>query len=417
MTTPSTKENFHRVPDTTPIEEELLPGYKAEDYYPVTTDQTLNSRYRIICKLGRGVGSTVWLAADVKYDSLKFTSIFKRFADGVSRTSQYRAVKVCTRTTDGAVPAQASQEIAVAKYLKTAPVREHPGRRSVRTAIDSFTLNGPHGIHTCLVYAPQGMTFTELREYLPNNRLPKRMLQTSIQVLLIAMDYLHRNNVVHTDISPNNILIGATDDTPFSQLEKDEQARPVARKVLSDRTIYMSRPVPRTNGQLMLSDMGSARFGQETFKGDIMPDVYRAPEVILGMEWSSKVDLWSVGVMIWDLLEGKRLFYAKKDGLLDDEQHLAEMVSLMGNPPPEFLQRSEICARFFDDAGNWKGSIPIPDQSFEDRITQVQGEDKELLLGFVRSVLCWLPEKRPTAEEMAYDDFLMQAYFAAQLKG
>jgi serine/threonine-protein kinase SRPK3 len=62
----TTKENFHRVPDTTPIEEELLPGYKAEDYYPVTTDQTLDSRYRIICKLGRGVGSTVWLAKDLK---------------------------------------------------------------------------------------------------------------------------------------------------------------------------------------------------------------------------------------------------------------------------------------------------------------------------------------------------------------
>jgi serine/threonine-protein kinase SRPK3 len=66
--------------------------------------------------------------------------------------------------------------------------------------------------------------------------------------------------------------------------------------------------------------------------------------------------------------------------------------------------------------GNWKGSIPIPDQSFEDRITQVQGEDKELLLGFVRSVLCWLPEQSPTAEEMVYDDFLMQAYFATQAK-
>jgi serine/threonine-protein kinase SRPK3 len=63
--------------------------------------------------------------------------------------------------------------------------------------------------------------------------------------------------------------------------------------------------------------------------------------------------------------------------------------------------------------GNWKGSIPIPGQSFEDRITQVQGEDKELLLGFVRSVLCWLPEKRPTAEGMAYDGVLMQAHFAA----
>lgn len=202
MTTPSTKENFHRVLDATPIEEELLPGYKAEDYYPITTEQTLNSRYRIICKLGRGVGSTVWLAEDVKYDGPELDvnphHIFYNFADGVSRESQYRAVKVCTRSTDGAVHAQASQEIAVAEYLKSAPVREHPGRRGVRTALDSFPLNGPHGTHTCLVYEPQGMTFTELREYLPENRLAKRMLQTSVQVLLIAMDYLHKNSVVHT---------------------------------------------------------------------------------------------------------------------------------------------------------------------------------------------------------------------------
>jgi hypothetical protein len=69
ITTPPGKENFHRVSDAAPIEEELLPGYRANDYYPVTTDQTLDSRYRIVCILGRGVGSTVWLAKDVKYDS------------------------------------------------------------------------------------------------------------------------------------------------------------------------------------------------------------------------------------------------------------------------------------------------------------------------------------------------------------
>jgi hypothetical protein len=63
--------------------------------------------------------------------------------------------------------------------------------------------------------------------------------------------------------------------------------------------------------------------------------------------------------------------------------------------------------------GKWKGSIPIPDQAFEDRVTKLEGEDKELLLGFVRRVLYWLPEQRPTAEELAYDDFLMQAHSAA----
>lgn len=29
-----------------------------------------------------------------------------------------------------------------------------------------------------------------------------------------------------------------------------------------------------------------------------MPGIYRAPEVILGMEWDCKVDIWSIGLMV-----------------------------------------------------------------------------------------------------------------------
>jgi hypothetical protein len=51
------------------------------------------------------------------------------------------------------------------------------------------------------------------------------------------------------------------------------------------------------------------------------------------------------------LFEGVRLFHAVRDGLLNDEQHLAEMVALMGPPPPAFLQRSEKCKQFWDSEG------------------------------------------------------------------
>jgi hypothetical protein len=30
-----------------------------------------------------------------------------------------------------------------------------------------------------------------------------------------------------------------------------------------------------------------------------MPRVYRAPEVMLGMNWDSKVDIWAVGQTVW----------------------------------------------------------------------------------------------------------------------
>lgn len=56
-------------------------------------------------------------------------------------------------------------------------------------------------------------------------------------------------------------------------------------------------------------------------------------------------------VQIWDLFEGGRLFRAVKDGHLNDEQHLAEMVSLLGPPPSKFLNLNDNCRRYWDSDG------------------------------------------------------------------
>ena len=74
--------------------------------------------------------------------------------------------------------------------------------------------------------------------------------------------------------------------------------RPIARKVLEDRTTYNSRPMPFSAGQPVLCDLGEARIGDLKHTGDIMPGIYRAPEVILGMSWDEKVDIWALGVMV-----------------------------------------------------------------------------------------------------------------------
>jgi serine/threonine-protein kinase SRPK3 len=171
------------------------------------------------------------------------------------------------------------------------------------------------------------------------------------------------------DVSPNNVLQNVEDDSVLSQMEHDEIEQPIARKILDDRIIYNSRPMPLSKGLPILCDFGEARIGHQKHKGDIMPGIYRAPEVILGMEWDAKVDIWAIGVMVrlisrqieilltiltmqaWNLLEGGNLFFARSHGLLNDEQHLAEMVSLMGPPPPEFLRRSEKCRLYWDDHG------------------------------------------------------------------
>lgn len=46
------------------LEEEAIPGYKAESYYPVSLGQVFQERYQVVGKLGFGGSSTVWLCRD-----------------------------------------------------------------------------------------------------------------------------------------------------------------------------------------------------------------------------------------------------------------------------------------------------------------------------------------------------------------
>lgn len=48
------------------IEEETLPTYNAEKYYPVRLGEILHGRYQVVAKLGYGVTSTVWLGRDLR---------------------------------------------------------------------------------------------------------------------------------------------------------------------------------------------------------------------------------------------------------------------------------------------------------------------------------------------------------------
>ncbi|TKA28453.1 hypothetical protein B0A50_03920 [Salinomyces thailandicus] len=270
------------------------------------------------------------------------------------------------------------------------------------------------------------MTLAQLRDLFEDKALEKTLLQKFLCMVLLGLDFLHQAGVVHTgvsndsafdaaeliylpDLSPHNILVGA-DDVTVSKVEEAELANPSPRKILADRTIHLSYAMPTSYRAPVITDFGSAHIGTpgQKFHGDVMPGVYRAPEIIAGLEWDSKIDIWSFGVMIWDLFEGRSLFSAVRNGSLDDELHFAGMVSLMGPPPKKFLESSQKCRQYWDTQGNWIAETPIPDQTLESRETRLSGGDKQLLLALARKIFRWLPEDRPSAQDLYKDGFLSQ---------
>lgn len=122
-----------------------------------------------------------------------------------------------------------------------------------------------------------GMT---LREYL-NERgghLTSRETVHFISQILKALDHAHRNGVVHRDIKPQNIML-------------------------------------LDNGQLRMMDFGIARISRadnQLSGGKAMGSVhYISPEQARGEETDCKSDLYSVGVMMYEMLSGHLPFDAK----------------------------------------------------------------------------------------------------------
>ncbi|KAG5746518.1 hypothetical protein H9Q70_010792 [Fusarium xylarioides] len=393
---------FNLVDENIKVEEEEIPGYVASRFYPAHLGQVFQQRYQAVTKLGFGSSSTIWLARDLKD---------RRFV----------ALKIYVHTS------RFHRELPV--YESLSPIltkSKNPGRNNIRHLLDSFEISGPDGRHKVLVMQPAQMSLRDFKQvFRPDGGFDENFVKGAIEELLKALDFIHEEaQLVHTgqsesflftfrvdifeDIHPGNLLLGLDDDSQLEPLVDMELKSPVGRKkVTEDRTIYLSRLMRPKPGPMLLSDFGEARTGSGPFAGDIMPIQYRAPEVIMCIAWNRPVDIWSVGLTAWDLLGPNRLFTAKdEDGDMYDAAHLAELIATLGPPPQEFLQRNvERAADFWDEQGKWLGLAPIPkNRSLEELETRLK--DSTGFIAFLRRVLTWMPEDRPTAKELLQDPWL-----------
>ncbi|KAE8369968.1 U4/U6 small nuclear ribonucleo protein PRP4 [Aspergillus caelatus] len=366
------------------IEEETSPTYHPEKYYPTQIGEVLDNRYQVLAKLGYGVTSTVWFGRDLV-------------------ESKYIALKIFVKDRER------NHELDIYHRINSVE-SDHPGKRFIRKLLNHFTIAGPHGQHICLVHEPLGISASELIRWVPGRAMSLEDLKPCIRQLLVVLDFLHSiAHVIHTDIQLKNLLLPTPMPKALSDFEEREVKTQSARKVLQDRTIYTSSRFPPGDGLPLLSDFGEARFGDQQHSEDIMPNHYRAPEVILRSSWDYRVDIWNAGMVAWDIVNPFTLVDGRNpDGVFDDRFHLAELVALLGSPPPEFRQRSHLSSVFWDNAGDWKGLTPIPDKTLEGLAVNIKGEDKEGFLRWLRRALQWNPDDRPTALELLYDEWMMK---------
>ncbi|KAI2808008.1 Serine/threonine-protein kinase ulk3 [Blomia tropicalis] len=125
---------------------------------------------------------------------------------------------------------------------------------------------------------------------------PEEIVQHFLQQLASALKFLRANDIAHMDLKPQNILISGIS---FVNLLNELNSFKVWRNVV-----------------LKIADFGFAQHLSDeeistSFRGS---PLYMAPEILLGHEYDARVDLWSIGVILYQCLFGHTPYSCTSSG-------------------------------------------------------------------------------------------------------
>lgn len=192
--------------------------------------------------------------------------------------------------------------------------------------LDSFDLNGPNGVHQCLVMESLGPSMASLAESHEANRLLGVAAWEVSKQVVRAIAFVHRMGIVHGDLHPGNIVLV---DPTISKKSADDILRSMDPPMTSEirggshfpqylvlpSTLLFS-PILSDNCKVKLIDFGSAFLSGGPSPKMRRPLPFRAPEAVMTGSWDVEADIWSLGCTIFALIVGYpaiRLFPAQRE--------------------------------------------------------------------------------------------------------
>jgi len=166
--------------------------------------------------------------------------------------------------------------------------------------------------HVCIIFELLSNSLYELLKTNSFKGLSPRLVNRFGIQILIALKFTKSLNILHCDLKPENILLKKADKSGI--------------KVI---------------------DFGSSCFFEERVYTYIQSRFYRAPEIILGIPYTTAIDMWSFGCILVELLMGKPLFPGESEA-----EQLQLIMEFLGVPPIEILNKATKRKIFFDSNNN-----------------------------------------------------------------
>lgn len=157
-----------------------------------------------------------------------------------------------------------------------------------------------------------------------------------------------------------------------------------------------------------VGDLGTVLKDKQSF--DIQTRYYRAPEIILKYNCDNKLDVWSVGCLLYELLTGKLLFNPNKT--IENNRnrcHIYNIVSHFGPIPSELIEKSKKKNIYYRNDNILKGDVTInyiPLTNFIKNTVKNITDDQIIIISHILyKIFAYDPNKRASFSELLTHKF------------
>ena len=184
-------------------------------------------------------------------------------------------------------------------------------------------------------------------------------------------------------------------DDKISESESESESSSIKRdnnfSVIDDK--YLD------NCKVVLTDFGSNLKIKDLEDDEIQTRYYRAPEVILKLNYTEKIDIWSIGCILYEIYTGTILFDPDKDkDFSRDFHHLFLIEEICGDIPVDLIKKCPRKKDFFKksklNCSKERNQIDL------DELINKKSPLNQLVLSLIKKCLIINPLNRPTIKEL-----------------
>ncbi|KAJ3128575.1 Sperm motility kinase 2A [Nowakowskiella sp. JEL0407] len=311
----------------------------------------VDTKWQFEARIGVGAFGEVWLASrrtnqrtiyrvDGDHSTSGASSIVgvnlkKKFGDGrmsLSGTPEKVVIKRITKESIGLRwENPANEGITVGVTMPTeamlmAKVGRHPNLMPLLETYEDTT--NFYFVMPCLMYRPRDLELFIHEHVTRSERISQHTIRKVFKQVLRALNYLHVDRrIAHRDLKPSNIIVNDNLDVCVIDLG-------LAHRI---------RTNPLTNEEFF-----------ETVPNGT--PVYTPPEVHLRIPYkASKTDIWAAGCILYELVEGVRLFDTSEEvGKIRNRQSLFSHLFARRTGPPWPLGLDKLVEKLLDPDPNMR---------------------------------------------------------------